>query len=52
MDFDHIGVKNIAKRAVFVIDTDGTVSYAWVTDDASVEPDYDEVEAAAKEAAN
>jgi peroxiredoxin len=51
MDFDHIGVKNIAKRAVFVIDTDGTVSYAWVTDDASVEPDYDEVEDAATSAA-
>jgi len=51
MDFDHLGVKNIAKRAVFIVDSDGTVSYAWITDDASVEPDYDELEAAAADAA-
>ncbi len=46
MDFDHLGVYNIAKRAVFVIDADGTVSYAWVSDDPAIEPDYDEVEQA------
>jgi peroxiredoxin len=51
MDFAHLGVENIAKRAVFVVDTDGTVSYAWVTDDASIEPDYDDVEDAATSAA-
>jgi peroxiredoxin len=51
MNFDHIGVENIAKRAVFVVDTDGRVSYAWVSDDPGVEPDYDELEAAAADAA-
>jgi peroxiredoxin len=51
MDFEELGVPGVAKRSVFVIDSDGTVSYAWVSDDPGVEPDYDEVEAAA-EAAN
>ena len=43
MDFTAMGVYNLAKRAVFVVDTDRTVSYAWVSDDPGVEPDYDEV---------
>jgi peroxiredoxin len=46
MDFDQFGVHNIAKRSVFVIDADGTISYAWVSDDPGVEPDYDAVERA------
>ena len=50
MDFTHIGVEDLAKRAVFVVDSDGTVSYAWVSDDPGVEPDYGEVEAAASDA--
>jgi peroxiredoxin len=50
MDFGHINVENVAKRAVFVVDSDGTISYAWVSDDPGVEPDYDEVEAAAADA--
>lgn len=43
MDFSHIGVRDLAKRAVFVVDGDGTVTYAWVSDDPGREPDYDEV---------
>ena len=50
-DFEPLGIEDTAKRAVFVIDEDGTVTYAWVTDDGGVEPDYDEVEAAVSEAA-
>jgi peroxiredoxin len=46
MDFDGLGVRNVAKRAVFVVDASGTVTYAWVSDDPGVEPDYDELEAA------
>jgi len=46
MDFDQFGVHNIAKRSVFVVDEDGTVSYAWVSDNPGVEPDYDAVESA------
>ena len=49
MDFDGLGVNGVAKRSVFVVDTDGTVTYAWVSDDPGVEPDYDEVEAAVED---
>ncbi|WP_262176768.1 redoxin domain-containing protein [Haloarcula laminariae] len=48
MDFTALGVHNLAKRAVFVVDEDPTVTYAWVTDDPGVEPDYDEVIEAAQ----
>ena len=37
---DMIGLKNIAKRAVFVIGRDGTIKYREVLDDARNEPDY------------
>ncbi len=50
MDFADLGVYNVAKRAVFVVDEDGSVTYAWVSDDPGAEPDYDEVAAAAEEA--
>ena len=38
---DMIGLKGIAKRAVFVIDADGVVRHREVLDDARNEPDYD-----------
>jgi peroxiredoxin len=47
MDFEDLGITGVAKRSVFVVDEDGTVTYAWVSDDPGVEPDYDEVESAA-----
>lgn len=37
---DMVGLKNIAKRAVFVIDKTGVVTYREVLDDARNEPDY------------
>ena len=37
---DMIGLKGIAKRAVFVIDQDGIVRHAEVLEDARNEPDY------------
>jgi len=40
---DMIGLKGIAKRAVFVIDGDGVVRYREVLDDARNEPDYEKV---------
>lgn len=43
---DMIGLKNIAKRAVFVIDRDGTVRHSEVLDDARNQPDYKKVEEA------
>jgi peroxiredoxin len=43
---DMIGLKGIAKRAVFVLDRDGIVRYREVLDDARNEPDYEKVFAA------
>ena len=40
---DMIGLKGIAKRAVFVIDKDGIVRHKEVLDDARNEPNYDAV---------
>jgi peroxiredoxin len=40
---DMIGLKGIAKRAVFVIDKNGTVAYKEVLEDARNEPDYGKV---------
>jgi peroxiredoxin len=37
---DMIGLKGIAKRAVFVLDKDGVVRHREVLDDARNEPDY------------
>jgi len=36
----------LARRAVFVVDPQGTVVYRWVSEDARVEPPYEEVEQA------
>lgn len=49
--FDQYGIDSLAQRAVFVIDGSGTVTYAWVGENAGMEPDYDEVEQAAADAA-
>jgi len=43
---DMIGLKGIAKRAVFVIDKDGVVRHSEVLEDARNEPNYDKVFAA------
>ena len=40
---DMIGLKGIAKRAVFVIDKDGIVRHREVLEDARNEPDYEKV---------
>jgi peroxiredoxin len=40
---DMIGLKGIAKRAVFVIDKDGVVRHREVLEDARNEPDYERV---------
>ena len=40
---DMIGLKGIAKRAVFVFDKDGVVRHREVLEDARNEPDYDKV---------
>jgi len=40
---DMVGLKGIAKRAVFVLDKDGVVRHREVLDDARNEPDYQKV---------
>jgi glutaredoxin-dependent peroxiredoxin len=40
---DMIGLKNIAKRSVFVIDRGGIVRHREVLDDARNEPNYDAI---------
>jgi glutaredoxin-dependent peroxiredoxin len=40
---DMIGLKGIAKRAVFVVDKDGIVRHREVLEDARNEPDYQKV---------
>ncbi|HEY1303329.1 MAG TPA: peroxiredoxin [Vicinamibacterales bacterium] len=40
---DMIGLKNIAKRSVFVIDRGGVVRHREVLDDARNEPNYDRI---------
>jgi glutaredoxin-dependent peroxiredoxin len=46
LNADMIGLKGIAKRAVFVIDRQGTVRYKEVLDDARNEPDYEKLNGA------
>jgi len=40
--------KGVANRAVFVIDRNGKIAHKWVSEDAKVQPNYDEVKAKAK----
>ena len=37
------GFWGMSRRSVFVVDRDGTLRYAWVTDDPLVAPDTEEV---------
>ncbi len=43
---DFAGLKgySVAKRSIFVLDRNGVVRYTWITEDPSVEPNYDKVE--------
>jgi len=43
MEIPDLGLHGIANRAVFVLDDDGTITYGWVADDPTNEPDYDEL---------
>jgi peroxiredoxin len=43
---DMIGLKGIAKRAVFVIARDGTIKYREVLEDARNEPNYEQLNGA------
>ncbi|WP_135852879.1 redoxin domain-containing protein [Halorussus salinus] len=50
IDIEELGLHGIANRAVFVLDDEGTVTYRWVADDPTNEPDYEAVLAAVESA--
>jgi peroxiredoxin len=43
IDIEELGLHGIANRAVYVLDEDGTVTYGWVAEDPTNEPDYDSI---------
>ncbi|MEM0044411.1 MAG: peroxiredoxin [Sulfolobales archaeon] len=43
-DLLGLGLRRLAKRAVFILDPEGFVRYKWVAEDPRLEPEYDEVE--------
>jgi peroxiredoxin len=45
-DFAGMPGYTASKRAVYVVDPDGQITYAWVGPNPGVEPNYDEVHAA------
>jgi peroxiredoxin len=45
---DLMGLKGVSKRSAFVIGTDGTVKYAWVTEGPKVQVDFEAIKAALK----
>jgi peroxiredoxin len=45
-NFVNVKGLNVSKRAVFVLDKNGTVAYKWVSEDPKKEPNYKEVEEA------
>ena len=47
-DFAGVQGYSASKRAVYVIDEKGVVTYVWVTDAPGTEPPYEEVKAALK----
>jgi peroxiredoxin len=47
-DFSGLKGYSAAKRAVFIVDTNGNVKYAWVSENPGVEPDYNAITQALK----
>jgi peroxiredoxin len=43
IDIADLGLYGIANRAVFVLDDEGGIAYAWEAEDPTNEPDYDEL---------
>ena len=43
IDIEDLGLHGVANRAVYVLDDEGTVTYAWEADSPENEPDYDEL---------
>ena len=48
---DYFGLRGVARRAAFVLGTDGRIAYAWVSERDDVLPDFDGVRTAIRDAA-
>ena len=40
---DYFGMTGVAKRSAFVVDREGRIAYAWVTEDSGVLPPFEEI---------
>lgn len=47
---DLMGLKGVTKRAAFVIGRDGTIAYAWVSENPGVQVDFEAIRAAVEKA--
>jgi glutaredoxin-dependent peroxiredoxin len=45
-NFGNLKGYTVAKRSVFILDQNGVVTYKWVSDDPTKEPNYDELKKA------
>ena len=43
IDIPELGLHGVANRAVYVLDNGGDITYEWVADDPTNEPDYEEL---------
>ncbi len=50
-DFGNLKGYTVAKRSVFILDPNGVVTYKWVSEDPSKEPNYDDLKKAAAKTA-
>ena len=42
-DLGKLNGYNAAKRSIFIVDSNGTTRYKWISDNPLVEPNYDEI---------
>jgi peroxiredoxin len=50
-DFGNLKGYTVAKRSVFILDHNGVVTYKWVSDDPTKEPNYEDLKKAAAKTA-
>lgn len=50
-DFGNLKGYTVAKRSVFILDPNGVVTYKWISDDPSKEPNYEDLKKAAAKTA-
>lgn len=45
-EYERLAIPSMARRAVFVLDDEGEVTYRWLAPNPGEEPDYDEIQEA------